>query len=257
MQTMTKLGKILLYVNLALSLVFAFWGFGIYSNRVDWSAEKKGEYAKRAEIITGLKGARDRAEARWAAIRPYPLPDPRNVKFPPQSVAAYEQFRDRLHKTQADLLQNLIIGDNIKDLVLAPDGALKLTPDGMPELGPVMNRKKQLIPNLKGITKLNKEYDDAQVDIRTTTQAIDKLIDEEKKLSVAIGNGTAKDGIPVGLRARLAARQQEEKRSLDEQEYLQPKLYNRQEEKKLLLSRQKELQDRLRELQAVAARARP
>ena len=52
---MTTAGRIALFANLALSVMFAFWGFAIYSQRVNWTNKKlgdrDGEYAKRdAEI---------------------------------------------------------------------------------------------------------------------------------------------------------------------------------------------------------------
>src|SRR5258708_6338422 len=68
--TMTTAGRIALFVNLALSLGFAFWGVGIYSQRINWTAERTGErvgeYAKRAEVIRRLQESRGRVEARWS-----------------------------------------------------------------------------------------------------------------------------------------------------------------------------------------------
>ena len=38
---MSRLGKPSLYLNLALAIFFAVWGFGLYSNRLDWKTESK------------------------------------------------------------------------------------------------------------------------------------------------------------------------------------------------------------------------
>src|SRR5437899_2820166 len=55
---MTMAGKIALFMNLALSVIFAFWGFGIYSQRINWTdkkiGEREGEYAKRVTEIEEL-----------------------------------------------------------------------------------------------------------------------------------------------------------------------------------------------------------
>src|SRR5438445_1955244 len=68
--TLTLAGKIALFANLALSLMFAFWGFGIYSQRVNWTDKKigdrDGEYAVRDGEIKQLKESRPRVDRRWA-----------------------------------------------------------------------------------------------------------------------------------------------------------------------------------------------
>src|SRR5438045_2934718 len=69
MKLLTLAGKIarpLLLANLALSLLFAFWGFGIYSQRVNWSDKpiggREGRFAIRAAEITKLESAQERVE---------------------------------------------------------------------------------------------------------------------------------------------------------------------------------------------------
>src|SRR5262245_20524459 len=76
---LTTAGRIALFVNLALSLLFAFWGLGIYSQRINWTdkklGEREGEYARRDTQIKQLKDAFNRVDARWDAA----LKSPRGV----------------------------------------------------------------------------------------------------------------------------------------------------------------------------------
>src|SRR5438128_1401846 len=59
--TWTLAGKIALFVNLALSLMFACWGFGIYSLHINW----KGEHARLAADIDKLQKSRPRVDRLW------------------------------------------------------------------------------------------------------------------------------------------------------------------------------------------------
>ena len=73
---MTKLAKILIFITVALSIMMAAWALGVYTNHIDWSANKAtgdrsaGELAKRIDRITllrsvlsGTAGNKEAAEA--------------------------------------------------------------------------------------------------------------------------------------------------------------------------------------------------
>jgi CHASE3 domain sensor protein len=59
------------------------------------------------------------------------------------------------------------------------------------------------------------------------------------------------------LRADLAAQELANQKSLAEQEYLRPLLYNRQVEAQILVKRRKALEARLKELETVPVVRRP
>src|SRR5260370_1303562 len=67
--TWTLFGRIALFANLALSLMFACWGFGLYSLRVNWTSKKigdrEGEYARLAAETDRLQGSRPRVDGLW------------------------------------------------------------------------------------------------------------------------------------------------------------------------------------------------
>jgi hypothetical protein len=72
---MTVFGKILVFVNLALSLMMATWAFGVWTNRIDFSNtppktdQSAGEYAKRAAEIDLLWAGLPSAETGWKDAR--------------------------------------------------------------------------------------------------------------------------------------------------------------------------------------------
>ncbi len=239
---MTRVGKIFLFVNLALSLVFATWGFGIYSNYINWTDKKigdrEGEFTKRADAIKRVMEARGRAETSWNSFL-----------NPPQGLLAVEASRPKLQARYNELLENLRAGP-VQALVYE-NGAL-VKKYGYPVLGPVLNTAKQPVQGLKSLQALDGDYRQKQKAIQDVTDAIEKQVELEKQLTEEIGDGQEK-----GLRADLAAVQLAEKRSLDEQEFLKPLLYNRQVEVQLLQRRQQALEARVKELESVKVAKQP
>ena len=50
---LTLAGQIALFANLALSILFAFLGFGIYSQRINWTDKKIGESDGKGDTEAG------------------------------------------------------------------------------------------------------------------------------------------------------------------------------------------------------------
>jgi hypothetical protein len=230
---MTKTGRILLFVNLALSLVFAFWGFGVYSQRINWTNQKigdrEGEYTKRLDQIKRYHEARLRGEANWeAALKP---------------LLTEEANRPRYQKWYADQLENLRTGKVPVLGVVFDKGEIRIGKDGLPVLGPVVDATKKPLEGLKSIKRLNEDYAAKHEAISKVTKEIDELVEQEKKLTEELGDGQDK-----GLRFRLAEEQRAEQNSEKEQEYIKTPLYNAKVEAQSLADRQKVLETRLRQL---------
>jgi len=239
---MTRFGRVLLFLNLVLSLGFAFWAFAIYTQRIDWtttkSPERQGEYAQRSAALESAKTAIARGESR--------------LELATQAVKAEE---DRIPKYIAwykEQLENLRVGKNPVRALVMVKGQLQLDKDGYPKLGPVLTNDKTPIPGLASLDVLHQDFLAKQQQIVDTIHETDAAVVKEKDLSVLIGNGKDK-----GLRAQLAAELLAEKNSVDEQEFLKPLLYNRQVEFQVLVKRTKELQARLKELQASRVAEKP
>jgi hypothetical protein len=239
MNRATLMGKILLFVNLAFSLALAFWGFGIYTNHIDWSDQKVGErmgqfaiWNERIKSVSDL--ALPRAMSRFQTAR--------------AALEDLEARRPKLREWYARELQNLQSGNQAVRAPVYRAGQLQIDPKtGAPVMGPVLNLKGQPIQGLASIEAQNKTYMEKQSQIVAVTKEIDKLLTEEKRLTTEIGDGKEK-----GLRADLASVQLARQRSEDEQEFLRPLLYNRQVEVQILVKRQKALEARLKELGSVS-----
>jgi hypothetical protein len=232
-----RAGRILLFVNVALSLTFAYWGIGLYMNHVDWSNQKSGEnLGESAKREAEIKRWTDEALARNAARLELARRDVRDAEERrPQLLAWYQERLESL-RTGAD--KQPVLG------LVYDKGELKFDNKGYPLLGPVRNLAGQPVPGLENLQAQATASNERQAQIRQVTQEIDKLAEEQRKLTEEIGDGRDK-----GLRAELAAVQQDGQRAQAEQEFLRPLLYNRLVEIQILAKRQKALEARLKELE--------
>ena len=248
----TQLAKILVFVNLVLSLVFASWALGVYTQRIDWGKKAAaadrpaGELSKRLEEIDRLGGAskegsRQRAEARWVKARDHLL--------------ALETVRNQNEAWYAQQLEVLVTGlmggkpvpPPVVHALVYDKGVLVVDLQfGRPQLRAVGDRKGQPVAALETLEQEARKLNDQ---IKATMQKIAALVQQEQEHTLTL-NG---EGPRKGLRRELAEEQAEMEKSVAEQEYLKPLLYNRQTEAQLLQERQKSLQERLKELQSTAA----
>jgi hypothetical protein len=254
--SLTLAGKIALFVNLALSVLFAFLGFGIYSQRINWTdkkiGERDGKYQLKDLRIRDLKAARDRVEARWATA----LKSPEVPGRSPGGILAMEASRPRKqawYKQQIEILKTGDANQKILDIDF-DQGLIRLNPPvtGLPEMKEVTDQSKKPIPGLASLLILNEAYSRIQKDIVTKTGEIEKLIQEERLLTEQLGDGKVR-----GLHFDLAQQQLAEKRSLDEQEYLQPLLYNSMVKRQSLEDRRRVLEGRVKKLQASSVAKQP
>jgi hypothetical protein len=232
---MSRLGKIGLWLNLALGIFFAAWGFGVYSNHMDWKAETKD----RADQLKKISDARNKAQAELNATRPL--------------YEEQERRRPVLDKFYAEQLEKLRSGKERPKALVYNKGVLAFDAQGLPLLGNVVNSGNQPINGLASLDVLEQQYVALQAQIAQIIKEETDLVEEEKKLTVEL-NG---DGTKKGLRGELANRIAAQQKSLERQEYLMPLLYNRQAELEILTKRKQGLEERLRELQASRVAQRP
>jgi hypothetical protein len=225
---MSRLGKIGLFLNLALALLFAVWGFGIFINRTDWTAESKA----RADQLQKLSQARNKLLEQLEATTPLYI--------------TQEKRRPLLDKFYADQLESLRSGKDQPRALIYNKGVLQYDPaTTLPRLGPVVNTGNQPLNGLASQDVLAQKYADIQEQIRKVMQEEAKLVEEQKKLSIELYG----EGMNRGLRGELADRLAAEQKSLERHEYLMPLLYNRQAELQVLTRRHEGLESRLKELQ--------
>src|SRR5947209_5599634 len=117
---MSRLGTIGLWLNLALAIFFAVWGFGVYSNHLDWKAETKD----RADQLKKISDTRNKIQAEVNATRPL---------FEHQ-----EARRPILDKFYADQLEKLRSGKERPKALVYNKGVLVYDQE-LPRLGEVVN----------------------------------------------------------------------------------------------------------------------
>ena len=225
---MFRLGKLSLWLNLALAVFFAIWGFGLYSNRMDWKAESKD----RSDQLRKLGAEISKMVPEVEATRPL--------------AGQQDDRRPKLNAWYAAQLESLRSGKDKPKALVYNKGLLQYDAQGLPKLGEVLNSTNQPVNGVASIDVLDQQYAAVQAQIGAA------IAEERKNLAAETGqtievNG---DGALKGLRGDLAARQAAEKKSLERQEYLMPLLYNRQAELEILTKRKEGLDARLKELQA-------
>jgi cell division protein FtsB len=232
---MSRWGTIGLWLNLALGIFFAVWGFGVYSNRMDWKAETK----ERADQLKKISDARNKSLTELYALRP--------------RLQHQESRRPDLDRFYADQLEKLRSGKERPKALTYNKGVLVYDAKDLPQLGEVVNSAGQPINGLASLDVLEQQYVAVQAQIAQMIKEETDLVEEEKKLTIQL-NG---DGAQKGLRGDLANALAAQQKSLERQEYLMPLLYNRQAELEVLTKRKEGLEARLRELQASSVARRP
>jgi hypothetical protein len=241
MKNWTTWGIIALFVNLAFSLALAFWAIGLWYNHVDFEVEKK----KRDEVVNSIVKTIG--------------PGEQNLQTTRAALARVEMKRPMLQAFYQAELENLRTGKNKIQALYFVKGELQLDDQGRPKLGPILDAAGQEIAVQGSLKDLDEKYKKTQDDIRDVLKVCDDTVKEIAKLTELIGDGSPppKPGLPGGLRFQLASWQLKEKRSLNEQEFVKPLLYNRLVELDLLNKRLVAVEARLKEAEGAAVTEKP
>jgi hypothetical protein len=249
---MTLLAKILVYVNLALSLLMAAWGMALYTGRINWNDEKSSPEAGPSELkkITDKKTKLDPAVA--AASARYADAAGQLLKAQQQrtyNVAWYHFAADRLQSgateqqpADAPVLQG---GLPIPVQVTAPN-----TPPL--QIEPAKDRAGE---NLRSYAAYVNDLLSEQSKIKAE---MDKLAVENKKyldlsqqiVGVVQGMGANAKVVTPGLRQLLQDEETKLSKVLAQQEELRPLLVNSYGDIQLLAKRHGQLEKQVQGPQA-------
>jgi hypothetical protein len=235
----TMFGKILIFANLVLSLVFATMALGIYTNRIDWpgtasplvQGEKVlGEHARLREEIRDQEKVASAALTRWLDLTKQVADLERNrpiaLAWYADKINILDTGKDRAGKAEA------------VTALVHKDGNL-LFQNGQPVPGP--NPNQPLQPTSFYLAAFGKNA----ADIKTQVEATNKALLDAEDLTVRI-NGLM--GKQKGLRDLLWEEETAHRNALEELEHVKPFRYNRQAEAELLSKRQQALEARVDEL---------
>ncbi len=261
---MTQLGKILVFVTVALSLLMFGWALALFTNRIDWTANKgqagqpAGRLAERQDRDKEARAALEVANLRWHdALVGNDGRDKRPVR---DGLLAWEKRRADDRVWYAAQLKEARTGDGmggkvpIKRVSLTKEG--QPIPDaanfGRPTMVPAERRKddkgqgggplychdyyiRQLGELTQRIQAAQAEYQQAVNEAATLT---DELIDK-------------KDG-SKGLRHRIVDEEEKIKRINEELKDVADRRTNSMVETELLLARRAQLERRVDELKKAA-----
>jgi hypothetical protein len=243
----TTIGKSLIFINVILSIVFASWALGIFTNRIDWPGggtpsvpgeRALGEVGKRDKEIKEAEGASKLATGNWQAWSKA-LKNVETVQRP--------QARTWF----ATKLKSLEEGANpVTSLAYATDGKLQVGAEGKPIPGPGGTPLVSRAAFRKQMADI-----DAKI-LQLVAQAKNDLTSAEA-LTIQI-NGIREGNLvkQKGLRDLLAELAQARQNAIDETEYVRPFRFNRQAEAELLQKRQASLAQRIEELKNVSTASR-
>jgi hypothetical protein len=238
----TTVGKSLVFVNLVLSMIFATWAIGIYTNRIDWPGggtpsvpgeRALGEVGKRKAEITEAEKAAGLALANWQSWT--------------GTLTQLEQVqRPQARAWFAAKLKGLEEGAGpVPSLVYGMDGKLQVGAEGQP------------IASLKPRAALRQEIAAVDAETERVAAQANKDLKAAEELTIQI-NGIREGNLvkQKGLRDLLAEEEQAGENARNEIEYVRPLRYNRQAEVELLQKRQASLARRMAELKQEATASR-
>lgn len=257
---MTRLGKTLVFINVAFSVLLAAWAFDVWANAIDWSdrkgktPEQDGEFKKREDRLAELWKGIPPAQAAWLTAR-------RQLAADEAHVAAdrdwYAKEMRHVYFTAGTADDALPIGEIVFAAEDAPGvrkGQIVLDAKGFPQLKPVVDEKGTDL-QLVSRAEYNKQDNVVLQSILTTIEAHEKQIQEANRLTDRIIGDKAK-GIR-GLQQRILDEKAKRVDLLAEQKALEEPLVNTVVEGQSILRRRDQLERRIAELKKIGvARSR-
>lgn len=255
---MRKFGKLLVFLNLVLSLIFLGWSLALFTQRMDWAPHKNlftgeidqetGKLQALLQDIKQLVEHRELAEARWqtdAALLP---------RLYEQREAYQKWYKDQVQQARTGKDSTGLDKENdkpVRRLVAKPGDPL-----GLPTMDPNLREpiKDSRGNDVHSIAYYQQQYEEIKKELETLQAQIQKLIQENEQLTQEISGRVDAKGVlqDRGLRGQLEDRNAYKKLWHDEIAYLRPHVVNQlihvEEQKRRMAA----LQARLKELQAGA-----
>lgn len=255
---MTAFGKLLVFVQFILSMVFTTWAVALYSERIDWVQPKtmlgdpiEDSKGRLAELDDEIKkfvivddkdkdASRDKAEFRW------------QTAF--SGLTRATTSRENYQKWYADQLSLAKKGEDtdgrrldakepaVRQLVYNPDGTFKMDPKDRPPV-------KSFDTDVKSVEYYDTKSEELRRAIDTAQDLLVKTVEEAARVTEEIVGSPTK----FGLRRELRDENAYYLNALDEYLYLEPIRNGRTAELEVVKKRNAQLEARKRELTAAAA----
>ena len=263
---MTPFAKMLVFLNLALSMIFTVWSIGLYSGRVDWAPgktlggdkieDRPGRLANLKKEIEDYTGRRDLAERRWQIAWPDVI---KEEKHRSDNKAWYDNM-EAATRTGKDVdgkdfdkptpaVRVLVRDDKTDEFLQDKADPVKVILEVDKDKKPV---KEEPVMSAEFYDLKLKEVRD---NIDMQDKKLKELVAEHKKLVEEIVGVNDDKGLKIkrGLQDDRKNQLDYLKQCLDEQKYLAPLVNNGSAELVILQKRHAALVKRLEELEKVAA----
>jgi hypothetical protein len=251
---MTLLGKILVFVTVALSFLMLAWAAGLYTNRIDWSDtaakadQPAGQLVARKQRVTEGMAAVNLANTRWReALSGNDGKDKRPVRT---GLLAWEQRRKTDHDFYTAVLEAAIAGPDGKGgkeiikRVETKDGQPQTDAAGLPKLVDAERRK--TAEDARGEPLYC--YNWYEKELARLTAEIEKAGAEQQKLAKEEETLTEQIIGPKGVRQRIVDEQVKLTRVEEELKDVESRQTNSRVDTELLLARRAQLERRIDEL---------
>lgn len=240
---MTRLGKILVFFQVGMSLLCASWAFALWSNHVDWTAQKGKGTTPDGELVGRMKEYDDLAKA---SIRPATA----RWRDSRGQLETQEWWRPAERIWYAQQLR-ILRGDEaapaILQLARGNDGTVVMDPN----YGRGSNNVLQMLPTpLKPLSFYETQIKGAIVRLGETTEQLKKEADRDTAATKQL-NG------PKGLHARLQFERHKLDAVIAEYKAIRPKWLNAAVELKELEELRQRLDRRIEELTTNKVARRP
>jgi hypothetical protein len=241
---MTKLGKTLVFLNLALSLMAAGWAQGVYASRIDWSTNKgnkdgvaEGELVRRVariQELSGNAGVLGPAGLSWNDGRAL-IAALDNRRVSNRLWYESELAFDRSGATRADPAR----------VVKLDKGQPVLAKPGVDDRPLMVQGRDQFGQPLQSLKAYNLAEEALQQQIEATNKNLTKTLEEDAELTNKIAgdpNGTK------GLQQRILEERTKFAEAKNEQGYVRGLLVTAVVDSDLVFKRQRSLEARVKEL---------
>jgi hypothetical protein len=238
---MTFVGKVFVMVNVALSLFFAFFAFGVYSSSIDWGydAAKPGQAGgilkELQKEIDQLKSMQGPVESSWRKARAeLRVREERRSLDRGFYTAEFDFLRTRA--SAADPAKAVVVLNNQP---VIERGQPKLTA----EIPPAGDRAGK---PLLSLAAYDQKLETAQKDNAAVLDQLKKAVEEDIRLTNLLIDAPGRKG----LRTQLVEERVKRDGVFDEQRLVEPLFVNTAVESELVFKRKESLEARIRELEA-------
>lgn len=257
---MTRFGRILVLLNVAICVMLAAWSFNLYATSLDWTdkKDKGGQFALRADKLNELWKGVAPNQVDWLRQRAQLANE---ETFLAEERAWYDKETRHVlvGPTRGDWISEVALAAKDTELTVRGDkvvirrGDILLDDKGNPQMVPLRDLNNAPL-QLQSLAEYNEENENVLKDIIQKMKEHEAQVEEAKALTDKI-IGDKEKGIR-GLQQRINDEQAKDAALLAEMKLVEPQLINTLVEAQLVNKRHAQMVRRIEELKKVKVAGR-